>query len=224
MMPFTGGVFATANGTLVLSLAAAAFYGLAASRPPTVMRAVLKTLAVALLAVLAVMQGGPWLLVLALVLSALGDFFLAFDGEKPFLAGLGSFLAAHVAYVALFCFASGGQHELLSEPWRTVVAIVMVLAVLVMLAMLMRRIGPELRIPVTLYSAAILLMGISALTLNNFWVIAGAILFMASDTILATEKFLVSAISPHRDWMRYAVWVLYYAGQLLITLGFLIAR
>lgn len=222
MMPFTGGVFATANGTLVLSMAAAAFYGLAASRPPTFMRAVLKTLAVGLLAVLAVMQGGPWLLVLALVLSALGDFFLAFDGEKPFLAGLGSFLAAHIAYVALFYFAGGGQYELLSEPWRAVIAIVMTLAVLAMIAMLMRRIGPELRIPVTLYSLAIFLMGISALTLNNLWVIVGAILFMASDTILATEKFLISAISPHRDWMRYAVWVLYYAGQLLITLGFLV--
>lgn len=224
MMPFTGGVFATANGTLVLSLGAAAFYGLAASRPPTFLRAVLKTLAVGLLAVLAVMQGGPWLLVLALVLSALGDFFLAFDGEKPFLAGLGSFLAAHVAYVALFYFASGGEYDLLSEPWRAVIAIVMALAVLVMLAMLMRRIGPELRVPVTLYSLAIFLMGISALTLNNLWAIVGAILFMASDTILATEKFLVSAISPHRDWMRYAVWVLYYAGQLLITLGFLVVR
>ena len=132
MMPFTGGVLATANGTLVLSLGAAAFYGLVASRPPTFLRAVLKTLAVALLAVLSVMQGGPWLLVLALVLSALGDFFLAFDGEKPFLSGLGSFLAAHVAYVALFYFSGGGQFGLLSEPWRAVIAIVFAITAMMM--------------------------------------------------------------------------------------------
>ena len=45
---------------------------------------------------------------------------------------------------------------------------------------------------------------------------------MASDGLLATEKFLVAAISPHRAWMRLAVWVLYYAAQLAITLGFLL--
>ncbi len=50
----------------------------------------------------------------------------------------------------------------------------------------------------------------------------GAVLFMASDGLLAAEKFLVAAISPHREWMRYAVWALYYAAQLMITLGFLL--
>ena len=45
---------------------------------------------------------------------------------------------------------------------------------------------------------------------------------MASDGLLAAEKFLVAAISPHRVWMRYAVWALYYAAQLAITLGFLL--
>jgi uncharacterized membrane protein YhhN len=65
-------------------------------------------------------------------------------------------------------------------------------------------------------------MGVSALTMNNIWVIGGAILFMASDGLLAAEKFLAPAISPHRVWMRYAVWVLYYAAQLGITLGFIL--
>ncbi|TIM34245.1 MAG: lysoplasmalogenase, partial [Mesorhizobium sp.] len=46
--------------------------------------------------------------------------------------------------------------------------------------------------------------------------------FMASDGLLASEKFLLSAISPHRDWTRRAVWVLYYAAQLAITMGFLL--
>ena len=31
-----------------------------------------------------------------------------------------------------------------------------------------------------------------------------------------------AAISPHRGWMRLAVWVLYYAAQFAITLGFLL--
>ena len=41
-------------------------------------------------------------------------------------------------------------------------------------------------------------MGLAALTTHSVFVIAGALLFMASDGLLATERFLVSAISPYR--------------------------
>lgn len=93
----------------------------------------------------------------------------------------------------------------------------------VMLAALWRRVSPGLRVPIAIYIAAILAMGISALTLDNPWVIGGAVMFMASDGLLAAEKFLVPAIAPYRAGIRYAVWVLYYAAQLCITLGFLLA-
>ena len=93
----------------------------------------------------------------------------------------------------------------------------------VMLAALWRRVGPGLRIPIAVYVAAILAMGTSALTTSSLSLIGGAILFMASDGLLATEKFLVAAISAHRAWMRFAVWALYYAAQLAITLGFLLS-
>jgi len=94
--------------------------------------------------------------------------------------------------------------------------------VIFMLAALWRRVGPGLRVPIACYVVAILAMGVAALTTNSAWVIAGAVLFMASDGLLATEKFLVAAISPHRTWMRFAIWGLYYAAQLGITLGFLL--
>ena len=90
-----------------------------------------------------------------------------------------------------------------------------------MLVILWPRVAPDLRPPVAAYAAAILGMGVSALTLDNVWIIAGAILFMASDGLLAAEKFVVAAVSLHRKWMRRAVWALYYAAQLAITLGFL---
>jgi uncharacterized membrane protein YhhN len=60
------------------------------------------------------------------------------------------------------------------------------------------------------------------LSMRNPLVIAGAVAFMASDGILAAERFLVAAISPHRGWMRFAVWALYYAAQALIVAGFLL--
>ncbi|MDX8442581.1 lysoplasmalogenase [Mesorhizobium australafricanum] len=223
MMPFPGGIEANANATLLFSFVAAVIYAFALDMAPKWTRTAAKTLAVAFLAVLAAMQGGPLLLVAALGLSAVGDAFLSRDGEKAFLGGLASFLAAHFVYVALFVRAGGGLDLLSAEAWRGAIASAMAAFSIVMLAALWRRVGPQLRVPIAVYVAAILAMGISALTTGNAWVIAGAVLFIASDGLLAAERFLLAAISPHRVWMRYAVWVLYYAAQLAITLGILLA-
>ncbi|MEZ2333130.1 lysoplasmalogenase [Mesorhizobium sp. RCC_202] len=223
MMPFSGGIEANANATLLFSFAAAVIYAFALDMPPKLSRTAAKTLTVALLAALAVMQGGPLLLIVALGLSAVGDAFLSRDGEKAFLGGLASFLAAHIVYVALFLQAGSGLDLLSSQSWRGAIALAMAAFGIVMLAALWRRVGPPLRIPIAVYVAAIMAMGISALTTDKIWVIAGAVLFMASDGLLAAERFLLAAISPQRAWMRYAVWVLYYAAQLAITLGFLLA-
>ncbi|MDG4878559.1 lysoplasmalogenase [Mesorhizobium sp. WSM4935] len=223
MMAFPGGIEANANATLLFSFVATVIYLFALDMSPKWTRTAAKTLAVALLAVLAAMQGGPALLVAALALSAAGDALLSRDGEKAFLGGLASFLAGHIAYVVLFAQAGGGLGLLTAQSWRGATALAMAVFSIVMLAALWRRVGPQLRIPVAVYVAAILAMGVSALTTENRWVIAGAVLFIASDGLLAAERFLLSAISLQRLWMRYAVWVLYYAAQLAITLGFLLA-
>ncbi|MFD2053617.1 lysoplasmalogenase [Mesorhizobium calcicola] len=222
-MPFAGGIDANANATLIFSLAAAVIYAFTLGMPPTLARSAAKTLAVAMLAVLAALQGGPLLLVIALTLSAVGDAFLSRDGEKAFLGGLASFLGAHVVYVALFLRSGGGLELLGAESWRGAIALAMAVFAIVMLAVLWRRVGPGLRVPIVVYVAAILAMGVSALTTGSVSIIGGALLFMASDGLLAAEKFLVAAISPHRAWMRFAVWALYYAAQLAITVGFLLS-
>lgn len=222
MMPFPGGIEATPNGTLVFSFVAAMLYAFAIDRPPSLKRSAAKTLAVALLAVLAWLQGGPVLLVAALGLSALGDAFLSQDGDKAFLGGLGSFLAAHIAYVALFAAAGGGLASLTETSWHIAAAIIMAVFALGMLRLLWPRIGSELKAPVAVYVAAIFAMGVTALTTNSALVMAGAVLFMASDALLAIEKFLAEAVERHRFWMRYAVWALYYLAQAAITLGFLL--
>jgi len=221
-MPFAGGIDANANATLIFSLVAAVIYAFTLGMPQSLARSAAKTLAVAMLAVLAALQGGPLLLVVALALSAVGDAFLSRDGEKAFLGGLASFLVAHIVYIAVFLRSGGGLGLLGAESWRGAIALALAVFVVVMLAALWRRVGPGLRIPIACYVVAILAMGMAALTTNSAWVIAGAVLFMASDGLVATEKFLVAAISPHRAWMRFAIWGLYYAAQLAITLGFLL--
>jgi len=219
MMPFEGGVESSGNATFIFSCAAALLYGTMAAAPPRFTTSIVKTLAVGLLAVLAAMQGGHWLLVLALGLSAAGDLFLSREGEGAFLAGLVSFLAAHVAYISLFVVIGSGYKILFAAPWRGALALCLVVFGLGIFAMLYRRVGPYLRLPIAAYVAAIVAMGILALTLDAPMVIAGALPFIASDTLLAAEKFLLPAISPHRVWMKYALWALYYLGQLSITLG-----
>ncbi|CAM5404189.1 hypothetical protein MAUB1S_06869 [Mycolicibacterium aubagnense] len=223
MMPFPGGIEATPNGTLIFSIVAAVLYAFVLDGAPSWKRSAAKTLATALLAVLAYLQGGPALLVAALALSALGDAFLSQAGDRAFLGGLGSFLAAHFAYVALFAAAGDGLPALTETPWHVMAALIMAVFALGMLRLLWPHIGSDLKVPVAVYVTAIFAMGMTALTTNSTLVIAGAVLFMASDALLAIEKFLAEAVERHRIWMRYAVWGLYYLAQLAITLGFLLA-
>jgi uncharacterized membrane protein YhhN len=221
-MPFPGGIEATPNGTLLFSVAAALIYLFIVDFTPSLARSAVKTLATALLAWLVVVLEGPWLLAAALALSAIGDAFLSRAGEKAFLASLASFLIAHVVYVALFLEAGGGPGAL-AEPWRGACVATAAVLSLAMLAAIWRGIGPALRLPVAIYVLAVLAMFIAALTTPLPVVIVGAALFLVSDALLATEKFILAAISPYRTGMRHAVWILYYAAQLAITLGFLLA-
>lgn len=222
MMPFPGGVEAVSNGTLILSAVAAFLYLMMLRRSPSWRRTVAKTAAVTLLAMLAWFEGGPLLLVAALGLSAAGDAFLAREGERPFLSGLASFLAAHLAYVALFVIVSAGPGILAEEPWRAAIAVAAIASAAFVLRRLWPVVGPALRMPILAYVAAIVAMCLAALTTPAPVVALGAVLFMASDTILAVERFLLPPASVHRTWTGPAVWLLYYAAQALITLGFLV--
>ena len=222
MMPFPGGVESLANGTLVFSVLLAVFYGLLVHRASSLRRTLVKAGSVALLGMLAAAEGGPALLVAALTLSAIGDACLAQDGEKPFLAGLASFLLAHIAYVALFWTTGGGVDEIVAQPSRIIVALALIAAVGMILSRLWPAIDAAMRLPVALYCAAILAMGVSSLSLPGWTVLAGAVLFMASDAFLAVGRFLVADHDPHQGWTRPLVWVLYYAAQLVLTLNFIL--
>lgn len=223
MLPFPGGPAAEPNATLIFSLLAAIYYFLMLSRPPSWRRTVVKAGSVALLAVLALVAEGPTLLVAALAACALGDAFLAQEGERAFLAGLASFLLGHLAYVWLFAAAGGGPQAIVFTPWRLALAIALALLCLGLVARLRGPAGRSMRGPVAVYGAVILAMALAALTLPVPLVIAGAVLFVASDAVLAAERFLLDPTSPYRPAAGAFVWIAYYAAQLLITLGVLTA-
>ena len=223
MMPFAGGIEATPNATLLFSVGAAVIYLLTVDMGPTLARTAVKTMSILLLAGLAFTQGAPWLLILALLLSAAGDAFLSRDGELPFMAGLVSFLAAHCAYTVLFLGSGNGFALLASEPWRFALAELLVLFAAIMLFALWRPIGVGLRPPVTIYMLALLTMTVAALSMTAPLVLCGALLFMASDAMLAWEKFIARPQASYRPLMRRAVWITYYGAQLAIVLAFVLA-
>ena len=96
--------FGTAFWALAaLSALAALVYGLAfLNRPPSLLRAGVKTLFMAALAGAFIAAHAPAPLILALGAAALGDFFLAFD--KTWTLGLGilSFLIMQLLYALMF--------------------------------------------------------------------------------------------------------------------------
>ncbi len=188
---------------------------------PNNLRTIVKTLSIGSLAVLSWQMGGPSGLTIALALSALGDFFLAHDGEKYFLPGLGAFLAAHIAYCILFWSIGGGITVIFQSNIALAMAGFFVLTAILALAQLFSHLGP-LKTPVVVYVLAITAMGLMALTLpGQFWVVIGAILFMISDFILAQEQFMLAQDSPLRRITSPLLWSCYWIGQALIAASIL---
>lgn len=149
------------------------------------------------------------LILAGLVASLVGDVFLMLPDR--FVPGLLSFLIAQILYIIAFTHESSGQAPI----WY-------VLPFMLYGAVMLRWLWPHLgslRVPVTIYLAVILIMAYQAANRwieteqdGTFLALAGAYLFVASDSTLAVERF--------RGRFRGAdFWVLstYFAAQLLIA-------
>lgn len=189
--------------------------------------AVLKPAALALLVLVALALGaadswsGLWLCV-ALVFGLFGDVFLLSDSVARFKAGLAAFLVGHLAYVAAFVAAGAswsGFHGAFGGLGVWVFAALMAAALgftQQVLPSVWRSDDTALVVPVALYTLVIATMlGFAFAT--GLWVVAvGAAIFVASDSILARDRFV--APLPHGHLM---VMVTYHLGQALIVAGLL---
>lgn len=154
---------------------------------------------------------GKWLLVAAVVFSGAGDVILDLTFQGNFIAGLASFLTAHIFYVALFLKGAAVRRNMILP---TVLAVAFPAA---MAAFLWPHLG-QMQLPVAVYIGVISSMLVTSLHRSrlNFTVIAGAIAFVISDSVLALNKFY----SPF-PWARYAIMATYYLAQYLIVTGVL---
>lgn len=208
--------------SILLAAACALAYGLLVRRDPGMIRSGVKTAAVGFLALAALQLRAPSLLVSALALCALGDWCLSREGDRSFVAGVAAFAMGHLAYAALFLTAPESDlGRLLIAPAVWIVVGLGVLG-LAMARILAPRAGP-LRIPVLCYIPIILGMGGAALTLPMqgalAWGLPAALAFIASDLVLATEKFILPAGHRALKATPFVIWPLYWIAQA----GFLVA-
>lgn len=141
----------------------------------------------------------PWLAV-ALLLSLLGDVYLMLP-TPLFGAGLSAFMFAHLAYIASFDAALG---------WRFFWFLVVGGAATSLALRILRAVTDDgIRTAVAVYLGVLSLMVASALGAARPLAILGALLFLASDAILAWDRF----VQP-QPWARLAVMVTYHLGQL----------
>lgn len=135
------------------------------------------------------------LLIAALAFSLAGDVFLMFDASQEiyFMAGLGSFLLAHGCYIGLFLKIRYTNLPVVLCRWPFI--FLTEAFVIAFIFFLLPYLGPLL-IPVIIYATAIsftLLCVMHAFHLKTqpegWRILAGAICFIISDALLATNKF-----------------------------------
>ena len=157
-------------------------------------------------------------LVLALLLSAVGDFLLAIPWWTPaFVCGLGAFLAAHLCYLGALLPLRGN----ISRARAVVVAIVIVACVSMLARFWPKLVADGLTIPVAVYITVLGAMVCSALVarLPTVWTAVGAVLFAVSDGMIGVGQFVLG--SPA---LELPIWWVYAASQVLITAGLFFGR
>lgn len=149
------------------------------------------------------------IMLVGLALSWFGDLFLTYNGRPPFVAGLVSFLAGHVAYVV--AFANRGFGDDLYLPVLALIVIPIPIA-----SWLLPTVPKELKGPVVAYMVVITLMLAAAVQTDAFmsdWRIPfGALAFYLSDIGVARDRFAAPGFVN-----RLVGLPLYFGGQLLLA-------
>ncbi|HSE10289.1 MAG TPA: lysoplasmalogenase [Nocardioidaceae bacterium] len=150
-----------------------------------------------------------------------GDVALLGKSEKSFLTGVGSFFAAHVAYIAAFAIARD-PHASVTDPGPKTAAAAW-LATAPVMAIAAGRKDPTLRLPIAAYAGILSTMFATSTTLKHSLpqgarrrILAGTSLFLISDSLLGAQEFLRKDRSPA---LESAVMGTYTAGQWLIAEG-----
>ena len=175
-----------------------------------------KSLASTLFVITAILAGAlasPYgrIMLVGLVLSWLGDVLLIPRRQRFFVAGLASFLLAHLAYSAAFLLKPLAVLPL------SLAAIAMAVFAVIIVRWLWPHLPRNLRAAVVAYVAAISLMVVLAAGTTvaiGFGLLIGAVMFAVSDVFVARDRFVSASVTN-----RFRGLPLYYSAQLVFALS-----
>ncbi len=163
-----------------------------------------------------------WLVGLAF--SALGDTLLMFTGKSSggqfFLMGLGAFLLAHGCYIlGLRSLMRRREGFVRKNPW---VLLPFAIYLVGLLAWIWPGVPAAMRLPVAVYAIVITVMALTVVDVLCGYVaasiftamMAGALLFVLSDSLIAVSKF-----GYPFSGSRIAIMATYIVGQWLLARG-----
>lgn len=174
----------------------------------------------------AVRSGFHRLIMISLVFSTAGDCFLMFKNDDLFIFGLGSFLVAHVLYIVAFARNLKGAAVPIPIGGKIMLALPFAGFVGIFLYILKDHIlgnetTKDLLVPVAVYATVIGTMGLFAMyrmsatnRLSFRFILAGALLFIASDSLIAINKF----VSPLEN-ASLMIMITYILAQYFIVKG-----
>lgn len=161
------------------------------------------------------------------IFSMFGDTLLMFVENEPrrpefFLYGLGSFLITHICYLLAFLkFPSSKKGLIQRQPLWILPFILLFLGNIYTLWF---GIPAIMKVPVVVYSLAIVLMAIGALNLKGKaentvfkWIFIGAILFVISDSLIGLNKFRSDDFQI--PLVRILIMSFYLSGQFCLAKG-----
>lgn len=160
-------------------------------------------------------------MIAGLLFSWAGDIILEFSGAHAsmFIPGLACFLLAHIMYLTVF-ITTPGKNSIIGNRIQLLLPVIIygVTLVLYLYGDL-----KELKLPVIVYAIVILFMLAAAINRiekvkkKSFWlVLAGAILFVISDSAIAINKF-----SYKFEYSGIVIMSTYIAAQYLIVTGYI---
>jgi uncharacterized membrane protein YhhN len=209
---------ATSVSVAVIAIVAMAILSAASTDRAPVGSRVAKMAASTAVLVLLVVHVEAWttyavLVAVALAASWIGDLALSFEGRTAFVAGLGSFACAHLAYIAAFASRGG-----LDGGWMAVAGAVMAVVGLVVLRWLAPHRPAALAVPLAAYVFIIGVMVTTAFgtlgTDPDPRIPIGAALFAASDILVARQQFVSRTVVN-----RLIGLPAYFVAQILLALS-----
>jgi len=171
-----------------------------------------------------------WLMMSGFFFSWLGDIFLQLSNgkmqftipdERFFMLGLFAFLLTHVFYFIAFSLPRGKNTIFTTRIYQLLMVIGY--GLLLMWLLYNKLVTPEInfRLPVILYTIVILSMLVAALNrygkvngVSYMLVVIGALLFVASNSMIAISRFLEKF-----DFARILIMTTYITAQYLIAAG-----